>query len=212
LRLELKLLADVGLLGLPNVGKSTLISRLSAARPKVADYPFTTLAPNLGVVRLGEERSFVMADIPGIIRGASDGVGLGLRFLRHVQRSAVLLHILALPAGLEDTLVKDFDDLCEELERFDKELARRPRLVALNKADLAETLDAEPALRQALSERGFDLVVFSAATGQGLDDLRHALGRMLDAHGRMAREPMRTDEDTSEPELEQNLTQECDRA
>lgn len=189
-RLELKLLADVGLVGLPNVGKSTLISRLSAARPKVADYPFTTLTPNLGVVRLGEERSFVMADIPGIIRGASEGAGLGLRFLRHVQRSAVLLHIVALPADLEDTLLVDFDDLSSELERFDAELAKRPRLVALNKTDLAETREAEPTLRAALTERGFDLVVFSAATGEGLDNLRYALGHMLERRGQPLREPL----------------------
>jgi GTP-binding protein len=205
LRLELKLLADVGLLGLPNVGKSTLISRLSAARPKVADYPFTTLVPNLGVVRLGDDRSFVMADIPGIIRGASEGAGLGLRFLRHVQRSAVLLHIVALPADLEDTLLRDFDDLSAELVRFDEQLAARPRLVALNKADLSETLAAEPALREALSERGFELVVLSAATGQGLGALRDALGRMLVERGQPLHEPMQP-EDENPGSCEQDRT------
>jgi GTPase len=179
-RLELRLLAEVGLLGLPNVGKSTLISHLSAAKPKVADYPFTTLVPNLGVVQLGPGASFVMADIPGIIRGAADGAGLGIRFLRHVQRTAVLLHMLA-PTEGEDDLIQDFDDLSNEVTRFDSELAARPRLVALNKADLPDTLEIAPGLENAIKDRGYEMVIISAATGQGLDKLKARLGEMIRA-------------------------------
>jgi GTP-binding protein len=183
-RLELKLLADVGLLGLPNVGKSTLISRLSSARPKIADYPFTTLVPNLGVVALGPGSSFVMADIPGIIRGAADGAGLGSRFLRHVQRTAILIHMVAPAEDGEGDLLRDFDDLTEEITRFDPDLATRARIPVLNKADLPAASEAEPALRQAFSERGDDLVVISAVTGAGLDQLK----KRIEIHLREARE------------------------
>ncbi len=179
LRLELKLLADVGLVGLPNVGKSTLISTLSSAKPKVADYPFTTLIPNLGVVELGPGTSFVMADIPGIIRGASEGAGLGFRFLRHVQRTAILLHMVAPTEAEDDDLLKDFKDLSAEIEKFDQDLAARPRIVALNKIDLPNAREFEPGLKTALKELGYDLVVISAATGEGLDALKHRLGEYL---------------------------------
>lgn len=179
LKLELKLLADVGLLGLPNVGKSTLISRLSAAKPKIADYPFTTLVPNLGVVRLGTGGSFVMADIPGLIRGASRGAGLGIRFLKHVQRSAVLLHICALGLDGSDTMLEDFEDLSRELESFDEQLARRPRLIAVNKIDVTEAREAAKAFEAEIRARGFDVVSFSASTGEGLDELKRALEAMV---------------------------------
>ena len=174
-RLELRLLADVGIIGLPNAGKSTLISKLSAARPKVADYPFTTLVPNLGVVEIGRGASFVMADIPGLVPGASKGAGLGSRFLRHVQRTAVLLYLLAPDEAGDSDPTVDFEILSAELEQFDPDLAERPKLVALNKADLKESRDAEPDLREALRRLGLDLVFISAVTGQGLDDLKRRL-------------------------------------
>ncbi|MCP4199092.1 MAG: GTPase ObgE [Proteobacteria bacterium] len=179
IRLELKLLADVGIVGLPNVGKSTLISRLSSAKPKVADYPFTTLIPNLGVVELGPGTSFVMADIPGIIRGASDGAGLGFRFLRHVQRTAILLHMVAPTEAEKDDLLNDFKDLSSEIEKFDKDLAVRPRIVALNKIDLPSARELEPHLKTTLKELGYDLILISAATGEGLEELKRRLGEYL---------------------------------
>ncbi len=175
IRLELKLLADVGLVGLPNVGKSTLVSRLSRAKPEIADYPFTTLVPNLGVVEIGPGASFVMADIPGLVRGASEGAGLGARFLRHIQRTAVLLHMVAPDPAGENDLLDDYDALLKELEAFDPQLAGRPSMVGINKIDLPTARQAEPALRRALHQRGIDLVVFSAATGEGLDGLKRRL-------------------------------------
>jgi GTP-binding protein len=184
IRLELKLLADVGLVGLPNVGKSSIITRLSAARPRIADYPFTTLVPNLGVVEIGPGASFVMADIPGLIRGAAAGAGLGLRFLRHVQRTAVLLYVLAPDAAGEGDLLDDLDALRAEVAAFDPSLATRARLVVLNKADLPDTRDAAPGLLAALAEAGEDLLVCSAATGEGLDTLKAALVAALAARAR----------------------------
>ena len=184
IRLELKLLADVGLVGLPNVGKSSIISRLSAARPRIADYPFTTLVPNLGVVEIGPGASFVMADIPGLIRGAATGAGLGLRFLRHIQRTAVLLYVLALDAAGEGDLLDDLNTLRAEVAAFDPSLATRTRLVVLNKADLPDTRDALPQLREALAESGEQLLVCSAATGVGLDVLKAALVATLAARAR----------------------------
>ncbi|MDD5308764.1 MAG: GTPase ObgE [Deltaproteobacteria bacterium] len=178
-RLTLKLLADVGLVGLPNVGKSTLVSRLSAARPKIADYPFTTLTPNLGVVGLGPGRSFVMADIPGLLPGASRGVGLGVRFLKHVQRTAVLLHILAPDETMENDLVADFEALSTEIAAFDADLAARPRLVAVNKVDLPGVREGLPSLERFLSEHGLSVFPISAVTGEGLDELKARLGEML---------------------------------
>ena len=182
-RLELKLLADVGLLGFPNVGKSTLIARISRARPKIADYPFTTLTPNLGVVSRDIDRSFVVADIPGLIEGAADGHGLGHRFLKHVERCRVLLHVLALDPDPEREPIRDFELLNGELRRFDPELADRPMLVGLSKADLPDTKEAEAELRAALAERGVDaLHVFSAVTGEGLEALLDAIERTLAEH------------------------------
>ncbi len=188
LRLELKLLADVGLLGYPNVGKSTLVSRVSRARPKIADYPFTTLVPSLGVVTLGKDeeagaRSFVMADIPGIIEGAAEGAGLGHRFLKHVERTRVLVHILTLDPDPERAPLADYDVLARELERFDPELARRPMLVAVSKLDLPEVRARVPAIKRGMKKRGIDAVhPFSAATGEGLDALLLAVERLLREH------------------------------
>ncbi|MCK9462822.1 MAG: GTPase ObgE [Proteobacteria bacterium] len=184
IRLELKLLADVGLVGLPNVGKSSIISRLSAAKPRIADYPFTTLVPNLGVVEIDRGASFVMADIPGLIRGASTGAGLGLRFLRHIQRTAVLLYVLAKDAAGEGDLLDDLEALRAEVAAFDPGLATRARLVVLNKADLPDTRDAEPALRAGLASLGETLLVCSAATGEGLDAVKAALVAALAARDR----------------------------
>ncbi len=178
-RLELKLLADVGLVGLPNVGKSTLISSLSEARPKVADYPFTTLVPNLGVVRVAADATFVMADIPGLIRGASDGAGLGVRFLRHIQRTAVLLYMAAPDEEGTNDLHRDVTDLRNEVASFDADLAKRPFLVAMNKADLTAAREAEPALRQALAREGVELQVISAAARQGVEELKQTLFRVI---------------------------------
>jgi len=182
LRLELKLLADVGLLGFPNVGKSTLISVVSRARPKIADYPFTTLVPNLGVVSLGVDRNFVIADIPGIIEGASSGQGLGLQFLRHVERTRVLLHILTFDPDPEREPLKDFDVLMKELELFDPALAKRPLIVGISKLDLPEVRDALPEIRTALEARGLEVFPFCAATHEGVDALLLRLETLLSEH------------------------------
>jgi GTP-binding protein len=179
LRLELKLLADVGVVGFPNVGKSTFISAVSRAKPKIADYPFTTLTPNLGVASLGPERSFVIADIPGIIEGAAEGAGLGIRFLKHVERTRVLLHVIAPDPDPERDPVKDFDKLMIELTGFDPELAKRPMLVVLGKSDLPEAEDAYESASAAMKERGYELGKMSSATREGLDDVLLALERLL---------------------------------
>jgi GTP-binding protein len=175
-RLELKLLADVGLLGFPNVGKSTFISAVSRARPKVADYPFTTLVPNLGVVQLSDERNFVIADIPGLIEGASDGAGLGHQFLRHVERCRVLLHILddTFTTGPERDPISDFDVINRELAQYAPDLANTPQVVALNKSDALEP-DAIDALKAAFKERDIELMVMSAATNQGTREVLERL-------------------------------------
>lgn len=179
LRLELKLLADVGVVGFPNVGKSTFIANVSRARPKIADYPFTTLTPNLGVASLGEERHFVIADIPGIIEGAAEGAGLGLRFLKHVERTRVLLHVVALDPDPDRKPERDFDTLMTELRKFDPGLAERPMVVAMSKADLPETRDAFPAFKKAMKKRGFTPLLFSAATHDGLEQVLLALETKL---------------------------------
>lgn len=180
LRLELKLLADVGLVGLPNAGKSTLISALSAAKPKIADYPFTTLVPNLGVIRIDAETSFVMADIPGLIRGAADGAGLGSRFLKHIQRTAILLYIVAPDEAGTNDLAKDLQDLQDEVRHFDPSLAKRPMLVAINKSDLPSFDKAVQGFRESAAQES-EPVLISAATHQGLDALKSALIKLVQA-------------------------------
>ncbi|HJL15733.1 MAG TPA: GTPase ObgE [Sandaracinaceae bacterium LLY-WYZ-13_1] len=182
LRLELKLLADVGLLGFPNVGKSTFIARVSRARPKIADYPFTTLVPNLGVVSRDVDRSFVVADIPGLIEGAAEGAGLGHRFLKHVERCRVLLHLVTVDPDPTREPVRDFDALMDELRRFDPELAARPMVVAVSKIDLPDARAAVDEVRAALAERGHEVRALSAATGEGVDEVLDALERLLAEH------------------------------
>jgi GTPase len=179
LTLELKLIADVGLVGLPNAGKSTLLRAASAARPKVADYPFTTLEPVLGVVTLAGDASFVMADLPGLIEGAHAGAGLGHQFLRHVERTRVLIHVLDASAGDETQLWQAYEQVRDELRRYNAALARRPHLVALNKMDLVREGAAVTALRQRLVRLRRRSFPISAATGEGVSDLLWASCRML---------------------------------
>jgi GTPase len=182
LRIELKLLADVGIVGFPNVGKSTLISAISKARPKVADYPFTTLAPNLGVVSRGEDRSFVVADIPGLIEGAAEGAGLGHRFLKHIERTRVLLILISVDPAPDRAPLRDLATLRGELARFDPELAARPALIAMSKLDLPEVRDALPDVERELQAQGTAVYGFSAATREGLDVLLDRLEALLDQH------------------------------
>ena len=174
LRLDLRLIAEVGLLGLPNAGKSTLLSRLSSARPKVADYPFTTLTPVLGVVEV-DGQTFVAADIPGIIEGAHRGAGLGLQFLRHVERTRVLLHVVDASGLSGRDPVLDLDLVREEVRRYLPDLAERPQLVAATKRDLAGEGDPLRALVAAAEDLGFPVVPVSAATGEGLETLKRRL-------------------------------------
>jgi GTP-binding protein len=201
LELELKVIADVGLLGLPNAGKSTLIRAVSAARPKVADYPFTTLHPNLGVVDLGQHRSFVMADIPGVIEGAAEGAGLGIRFLKHLQRTRVLLHLVDMaPIDPEADPIKDARTIVAELKKFSPELAARPRWLVLNKRDLLPDRDAEKRARaiiRGLRFRGPTFLV-SGATGQGTRDLTEAVMTFLEEQARLERERAPSAEDTAD--------------
>jgi GTP-binding protein len=180
LRLQLKLLADVGLVGLPNAGKSTLIASVSAARPKIADYPFTTLVPNLGVVRHGDFRSFVMADIPGLIEGASDGQGLGARFLRHVERTDLFLHLVDLSDLQRGDPLANFDTINRELERYKPSLSERPMLVVFTKQDITEVRARTAELRPAFAARGYRTLAISAVTREGLSELVATVARELD--------------------------------
>jgi GTP-binding protein len=184
LALELKVIADVGLLGLPNAGKSTLISAVSAARPKIADYPFTTLHPNLGVVSVGEHRSFVMADIPGLIEGAAEGAGLGIRFLKHLQRTRVLLHLVDIaPPDPDADPVKDARSIVAELKKFSKDLADKPRWLVLNKIDLLPEAEAEKRCAEIVRRLRWKGTTFriSGATGKGTRELIQAVMRELEA-------------------------------
>jgi GTP-binding protein len=175
LRLELKLLADVGLVGFPNVGKSTLISRLSAARPRIADYPFTTLEPCLGVVGLDADRSFVMADIPGLIAGAHEGKGLGTRFLRHVERTRLLLHLIDVAEVSGRDPVEDYGIILNELASFSEIVAAKPMLLAASRIDAVGDSERLPQLRAFCRERELPLYEISGVTGQGLEELKQAI-------------------------------------
>jgi GTP-binding protein len=181
LRLELKLLADVGLVGFPNAGKSTLISRVSAARPKIADYPFTTLTPNLGVVRLSDERSFVVADVPGLIEGAHRGLGLGHQFLRHLERTKVLVHLVDVSGASGRDPASDLDTVRRELELFQPTLAAKPQLVAANKMDAVDDVARVDALARRASELKLPFFRVSAASGAGLPELLEAMWHRLAA-------------------------------
>ncbi|MCC6389643.1 MAG: GTPase ObgE [Bryobacterales bacterium] len=179
LRLELKLLADVGLVGFPNAGKSTLISRISAARPKIADYPFTTLEPNLGVVSMPGDRTFVVADIPGLIEGAHQGAGLGIQFLRHIERTKLLVHLVDVSEYSGRDPVQDFKIILKELESFSEELIRKPMLVVAAKIDVAQDPSRIQRLRRAAVRRKMPFHKLSSVTGEGLQELLFAIGERV---------------------------------
>ena len=179
LRLELKLMADVGLLGLPNAGKSSLISKVSAARPKIADYPFTTMVPSLGVVPYKGYRSFVMADIPGIIEGAHDGAGLGHRFLKHLERSGILLHLVDISWMPERDPRAEYESINHELALFSPELAAKKQIVVITKIDLPQTRAELPAIKSWFEAEGVTVFPVSSATGEGVDLLLDEIARRL---------------------------------
>ena len=179
LKLELKLIADVGIIGLPNAGKSTLISIISAARPKIADYPFTTLVPNLGVVKAGGREPFVVADIPGLISGAHTGAGLGIRFLRHIERTRLLVHLIDASAIDPEKPLEAYAAVNTELSSYSSDLARKPQIIALNKLDLPGTEERARAFKAALKKRT-KLYLISAATVKGVDQLLAQISNRLD--------------------------------
>ncbi|HXQ22982.1 MAG TPA: GTPase ObgE [Candidatus Acidoferrales bacterium] len=177
LRLELHLMADIGLVGFPNAGKSTLITKVSAARPRIADYPFTTLVPHLGVVRFEDDGSFVLADIPGLIEGAHRGLGLGHRFLRHLSRTTMLIHLIDVSGLSRRDPLADYETINHELQAFDAALAAKPQIVVANKLDLVEARERYPETRRRFAERGVELWGISAATGEGVAALMREVGR-----------------------------------
>lgn len=188
LKLELKLLADVGIVGFPNAGKSTLISRISAARPKIGDYPFTTLMPQLGVVKWGDDHSFVVADIPGLIEGAHKGAGLGIQFLRHIERTQFFVHLIDVAFTKPEQVLEKYQQINHELNMYDKEnkdkedfvpLTTRPQLVVFNKIDSIQLEELEALIRFFKSETGLTPLVISAFTGKGVEALRMELGKRL---------------------------------
>lgn len=181
LRLELKLLADVGLVGFPNAGKSTLIAAISAARPKIAEYPFTTLIPNLGVVRYGEDRSFVVADIPGLIEGAHEGKGLGIQFLRHIERTSLLLHLIDISEWASEDPAASFEIMRHELASYDPTLAKRPFAVVATKVDAAGDGAKLKSLQTFCKRRRIHCIPISAATREGLEDLTTFVGQQVEA-------------------------------
>src|SRR5687767_13560976 len=188
LQLELKLLADVGLVGFPNAGKSTLISTISAAKPKIADYPFTTLEPNLGVVDLGDFRTFVVADIPGLIEGAHQGAGLGDQFLRHIERTMLLLHLVDVSSFSGRETVDDYRTVNRELAAYNAALALRPQIVVATKLDALEASERLEALKQAAAQDGHDFYAISAVTNQNVRELVNAVAAKLEALKRAAQE------------------------
>ena len=183
LHLELQVLADVGLLGMPNAGKSTFIRAVSAAKPKVADYPFTTLYPHLGVVRVGQDQSFVIADIPGLIEGAAQGAGLGIQFLKHLSRTNLLLHLVDISSCVDSNeMLKQIRTIENELQQFGKELEQRERWLVLNKIDLITEEQAEKYRKEVINQSGEDMPVYliSAVTGKGCDVLTRKIQKWLD--------------------------------
>lgn len=180
LKLELKLLADIGIIGLPNAGKSTLVTKLTSARPKVANYPFTTLAPSLGVVEFEEVAPFIIADIPGLIEGAHLGVGLGIRFLKHIERSRFLLHLIDLSAVPAEDPLSPYHTVNHELRRFSPSLGQKVQVVVLNKVDEPETRAVAKKLRKAIEPLNPDVWVISAITGEGLGQLKRHLADLVD--------------------------------
>ena len=181
LQLQLKLIADVGLIGFPNAGKSTLISRISAARPKIANYPFTTLVPNLGVVTLGDDRSFVVADVPGLIEGAHEGHGLGDRFLRHIERTKVLVHLVDVSGASGRDPVQDFEVILNELRQFNPAVAAKPQIVAANKIDALDDPERLSALRAHVEHLGLPFHEISGVSGTGVPALLEAAWTSIDA-------------------------------
>ncbi len=185
LLLELKLLADVGLIGFPNAGKSTLISTLSAARPKIADYPFTTLVPNLGVVSYGDGQTFVLADIPGIIECAHEGAGLGIQFLRHIERTKILVHLLDLSPMTERDPIEDYEKLNHELKSYSEELSIKPQIVALNKIDITEARESLGDIQKYFNNLGIKTYPISSATGEGTKDLVWEVAKQLEVFSKV---------------------------
>ncbi len=180
LQLELKLLADVGIIGFPNAGKSTLISRISAARPKIADYPFTTLVPNLGVVSYHDGRTFVVADIPGLIEGAHAGAGLGIQFLRHIERTKLLVHLLDLSPITNRDPIDDYETMNKELKAYSEELSKKPQIVAANKIDITESREKLEEVKKYFDKSGIKIFPISSATGEGVIELIREIGKSLD--------------------------------
>jgi GTP-binding protein len=179
IRLELKLLADVGLVGRPNAGKSTLISRISAARPKIADYPFTTLVPQLGVVDAGNYKSFTVADIPGLIEGAHEGAGMGIRFLKHIERTRLFFHLIDVSDPTQSDPWESFKNIQSELESFSPEFAGRAQWVVLTKADLHSDSKSFSKVKRMFEKKGYPTFVISAVTGAGIPELVHAAGKWV---------------------------------
>jgi GTP-binding protein len=177
--LKLKLIADAGLIGMPNAGKSTFLSRVSAARPKIADYPFTTLEPNLGVVQLADYKTFVVADIPGLIEGAHTGAGLGIQFLRHIERTRLLAHLVDVSEASGRDPVHDFEVVMQELASFSEELAAKPMILVATKMDAAQDPERVAALRRVGKTLGLPFFEISSATGQGIDALKFAMAERV---------------------------------
>jgi len=180
LKLELKLLADVGIIGLPNAGKSTLISAISSARPKIANYPFTTLTPSLGVVKTGRAEPFVVADIPGLIKGAHQGAGLGIKFLRHIERTRILIHLIDVSSIDPDDPLQQYHTINQELVMYDEKLVKKPQIVVLNKLDLPGVRKAAEIFQSAVKDK--KVLRISALTGQGLEQLKSQIVHLLDSN------------------------------
>ncbi len=202
LQLELKLIADVGLVGFPNAGKSTLISVISAAKPKIADYPFTTLEPNLGVVDVGESKTFVVADIPGLIEGASEGAGLGDRFLRHVERTKLILHLVDVSSISGRNPVEDYEIIDRELANYDVNLSNRPQIVVATKIDALDEPERLKNLREAAEKDGKQFMTISAVTNRGTQELVFAVAQKLDEIKKADAEMKKTEISLVEPEIE----------